>query len=81
VPLGFQQERVPIRGCSQALAAALRYGNVQASTTRPGVSGMTDLGEVLDPVRKQVIDDEMLDDLYRTLSDLDRNLEVLGRKA
>jgi hypothetical protein len=87
---------------------------------------MVDLGEILDPVRKQVIDikdalaharyrydgldliletvadskvrgasqeifalagekmnavDDMLDGLYRELSDLDRKLETLGRKA
>ena len=87
---------------------------------------MTDLGELLDPVRKQVIDikdalaharyrydgldliletvadskirgasqeifalagekmsavDDLLDQLYRELSDLDRKLEVLDRKA
>jgi DNA polymerase III alpha subunit len=87
---------------------------------------MTDLGEILDPVRKQVIDikdalaharyrydavdliletvpdskargasqevfavavekmnavDDMLDELYRQLSDLDRKLEGLERKA
>ena len=87
---------------------------------------MTDLGEILDPVRKQVIDlkdalaharyrydgldlilegvsdprirgasqeifavagekmnaiDDMLDELYRQLSDLDRKLEALDRNA
>jgi hypothetical protein len=87
---------------------------------------MVDLGEILDPVRKQVIDikdalaharyrydgldliletvadskvrgasqeifalagekmnavDDMLDGLYREISDLDRKLETLGRKA
>ena len=87
---------------------------------------MADLGELLDPVRKQVIDikdalaharyrydgldliletvadskirgasqeifslagekmnavDDLLDQLYRELSDLDRKLEVLDRKA
>jgi hypothetical protein len=87
---------------------------------------MSDLGELLDPVRKQVIDvkdalaharyrydgldlilegvsdgkirgaaqeifavagekmnaiDDLLDELYRELSNLDRKLEMLGRKA
>ena len=87
---------------------------------------MTDLGEILDPVRKQVIDlkdalaharyrydgldlilegvsdsrirgasqeifavagekmnaiDDMLDELYRQLSDLDRKLDALDRNA
>ena len=87
---------------------------------------MTDLGEILDPVRRQVIDikdalvharyrydgldliletvadskirgaaqeiftvagekmnavDDLLDELYRQLSDLDRKLEALDRKA
>jgi hypothetical protein len=87
---------------------------------------MVDLGEVLDPVRKQVIDikdalaharyrydgldliletvsdpkvrgaaqeifavaaekmnavDDLLDELYREVSDLDRKLEAIGRKA
>ncbi|MDQ2632732.1 MAG: hypothetical protein M3Y78_03235 [Pseudomonadota bacterium] len=87
---------------------------------------MVDLGEILDPVRRQVIDlkdalaharyrydgldlimetvadpkirgasqeifavagekmnavDDMLDELYRQLSDLDRKLEALDRKA
>jgi hypothetical protein len=87
---------------------------------------MADLGELLDPVRKQVIDikdalahvryrydgldliletvpdskirgasqeifalagekmnavDDLLDQLYRELSDLDRKLEIMGRKA